>query len=123
MCSNSNAAQPAPRTPSTWRCSRGQWQAVLHAITEADTNQLANAAAALRSAAPKAWTDGTAEESHSDVADVEQAMARLDDIETQLSDIATQVSELPRRFPAPSADVGTGTAGDRGHPSGHAEER
>jgi len=99
-----------------------QWRTILHAITEADTNHLAEAAATLRSAAPEAWTDGAAEESHSDVADVEQAMTRLDDIDAQLNDIATQVNELRRHFPPPSDDVGTRTAEDRAHPSGHAAE-
>jgi len=103
--------------------TRRQWRAILHAITEADTAHLAKAAATLRIAAPRAWTDGAAEDLHSEVADSNQATARLDDIDAQLSDIVTQVSELRRRFPPPSADVGTRTAEDRGHPSGHSEER
>ncbi|MPY99971.1 MAG: hypothetical protein GEU97_18675 [Actinophytocola sp.] len=100
-----------------------QWRAILHAITEADTTHLTKAAATLRTAAPRGWTDEASDEPHPDVADVEQAIARLDDIDAKLSDIATQVSELRRCLPPPSAGVGTGTARDRRHPSGHAEER
>ncbi|MGH3949954.1 MAG: hypothetical protein ACRDSE_12635 [Pseudonocardiaceae bacterium] len=100
-----------------------QWRAILHAVVEADAGHLARAAATLRAAAPQAWTDDDAKEPQLDVADGNQGMSWLDDIDAQLSDLATQVSELRRHFPAPADDVGTGTAGDRGHPSRHAEER
>lgn len=100
-----------------------QWRTILYAIVEADTDHLAKAVETLRAAAPRAWSDEAAEEPQLDVADRDQAMARLDDIDVQLSDIATQVSELRHRFPAPSDNVGIEIAGDRGHPSGHAEER
>lgn len=100
-----------------------QWRTILQAVVEADADHLAKAAATLRAAAPRAWTDETATEPELHVADNDQATARLDDIDAQVSDLATQVSELRRHFPAPSDDVGTGTAGDRSHSSRHAEER
>ncbi|GAA5101965.1 hypothetical protein [Haloechinothrix salitolerans] len=103
--------------------TRRQWKSILRAITDADSDHLAEAAAALRAAAPRAWTDGAAEEPHSDVADLDQAIPWLDDIDAQLSDIATQVNELRRHFPAPSDDAGTETLEERGHVSSHAEDR
>lgn len=99
-----------------------QWRAILRGITDADTEHLTKATATLLAAAPRTWVNETATEPQLDIADSDQAMTRLDDIDAQLSDIATQVSELRRRFPTPTDEPGTGTAGARGHQSGHSEE-
>lgn len=82
--------------------TRGQWQAILRTINDAGSDRLAeDAAAKLRDAAPRDWTGEAAEKSHTEITDIGQATAWLDDIETQLSEIATQVQELRRRLPAP----------------------